>query len=146
MPLALVLGVFVPESADGGGVEDGLVGELLGGDQVFGPGAEFAAEPLGEWDTEAALGTLEQGGGDVLGQDCAEQGFAGRVFEVHVHGNAACEFDDAVIEERCAGLEAGLHIGAIDFGHYVIGEVITGVGQHHGADKALAIGGVFPVV
>ena len=72
LPLALVFGVFVPEGADGGGVEDALVGELFGGNQVFGPGAKLAAKPLGEWDAEALFWALEQVGGDVLGKNCAQ--------------------------------------------------------------------------
>ena len=64
---------------------------------------------------------------------------------MHIRGHAAYEFDDAMIDERCPGLEACLLACAFDFGDPVIGKVIKGIGQHHGADKALAIGCVFPI-
>lgn len=71
----LVLGVagagevFLPGAGDGFRVKKSFGVQAVGVEELFGPGAEGAAEPVADGDAEAGFGAFEKFGGDVAGQE-----------------------------------------------------------------------------
>src|ERR1043166_2490321 len=83
--------------------------------QLLGPGAEGGAEPVGEGEAEAALLAVDHRLGNEARQERAEEPLAAAVADLHRERERPRELDEAVVEQRLAGLEAHRHARAVDF-------------------------------
>ena len=114
--------VFFDKSLDDGHFEMGAGEGVLGEEAIAEHGAEGAAEPFADGDSEAHLLSFENPGREHVGKGFAEHAL-GAAFEKLGRGEGGGELDEFMIHERRADFQGVKHGAAVDFGEEVVGEI-----------------------
>ena len=123
--------VFVLEFLDVGGVEESVLAEAFGGQEVAGEGAEAALEPVGDGDAEAFFGAFDDEGREHRRGGLFEDVFSGGPAQFVFDGQAGGVFRHARVEEGRARFQRNRHRRAVNFGQDVLRHVKPHVERLH---------------
>src|SRR5579864_2328783 len=98
--------MFLPLCADCLNIEQPVALQAFDGQQVLSPLPQLSSEPAIDRDAKAHLGSLNQGGGDVLIEHLAKCPFAFAVTYLEAHGQPPGKLHYSMVKNRHSRLKA----------------------------------------
>lgn len=123
--------MVAPHAPDRAGSQEPVSFEGALSQEVFGPFAQWPAQPQIDRHSESLLGPIHQIARDISVQHLARQPLAGAVPHALRTGQAPRPFDQPVVQHRRAYLEAHGHARPIHFHQDVIRQIRDQIAVHH---------------
>src|ERR1041385_164026 len=107
--------MLIPFAPDWCRIEKSLLTDLPLVQQILCPVAQRSAKPNSDWNTEAGLGSFDEGFRDISIENLTQQPLALTFTNLPVVGKRPDELKESMIEVRCSCLQAYRHGRAIYF-------------------------------